>query len=222
MHHETFVAEVLRNRGSARPAEPKPAWQRFLESTGGAAFITVLLGGVFGQWITSSLQSQLRQREQSLAAYNEFLKQEHALVQQTYELIGNSMVAAEDLVIMTRPEFALDRFPGDDRKIVAQQKVELRDRFNKYDAQWRSDRVKLGLLMSYYYQGQQEVVSAWRSVQDGVSAYMDCSREWYLRKLGEPPSSAAISDECQSEQKKLREQLDVLTASMDMGRRRTR
>ena len=58
---EAFVAELLSFRNEK--AGEKPRWQRFLESTGGAALITVLLGGIFGSCITDSLQKGAKDRE---------------------------------------------------------------------------------------------------------------------------------------------------------------
>jgi anti-sigma factor RsiW len=64
LHHETFVAEVLEKR-RARDSErrPNPVWQRFLESAGGAALVTVIFGSIAAGLINSLVQEKLRERE---------------------------------------------------------------------------------------------------------------------------------------------------------------
>src|SRR5437764_6648982 len=87
LQHESFVAEILKRRAPSENNQQKPLWQRFLETTGGAAVITVLIGGIFGQIISSSIQSSLKEREfqqawlkergdQALVANKEYLEKE--------------------------------------------------------------------------------------------------------------------------------------------------
>ena len=62
LQHEAFIKEILTLRDKARGDNPKPAWQRFLETTGGAALITVLIGGIMGSIITGLIQQGSKQR----------------------------------------------------------------------------------------------------------------------------------------------------------------
>ncbi len=64
LRHEAFLAEVLRLRTKLdQKQKEKLWWQRFLESSGGTALVTVLLGGLLGQLITSSVQVKQQERE---------------------------------------------------------------------------------------------------------------------------------------------------------------
>src|ERR1044071_8086338 len=90
LHHEDFVAEVAARRGG-REGGTKPRWQRFLESSGGTAIVTTLIGGIFGAIISGIIQDGTREREfeqswlkargdQALVAYKEYLDKEQEVV----------------------------------------------------------------------------------------------------------------------------------------------
>jgi hypothetical protein len=193
LNHEGFVSDLLKKRLGASETSPpaKPSWLRFLESSGGTALITVLIGGIMGTIITSAFQNRSKEREfqrswmeargnQSLVAYGEYLKGEQANVRSAFELIGSSIAASENLVTLTESDFDLTRYQGQDREIVKLQRQKTRDDFTKKDEEWRDQRQALGFLMRYYHPNSPDVSSAWEQVQSGVSALMGCRREWYL------------------------------------------
>jgi hypothetical protein len=200
----------------------KPLWQRLIESSGGTALITVLLGGIVGQCINLSIQKGLKEREfqqqwmkargdQALASYNQYLSQENELVQKSYEIIGNCIATSDDLITLTTPHFA----PGSHEDIEAQ-RTEIRIRYNAVDSQWRTEREKLGLLMSYYHHTQPEVVKAWADVQESVTNYMKCAEDWYR---SHEQSAGDISHACEKEKKVLKARLVILTNSLEASRR---
>lgn len=198
----------------------KRGWQRFLETPGGAALITVLLGGILGQWINLSIQKSVKEREfqqgwlkargdQALEGYKEYLGQEKELIQRAYKLIGSCLSTSEDLIILTRKEFAPGSHVG-----VEEQTTALREQYNKIDMQWRSEREEIGLLMSYYHQGQQTVIVAWQEVQEAITSFMDCARHWYLVH----PQPIDDPEACRKEKESLREKLSKLSASLESAR----
>jgi len=223
LHHEEFLAEILKRRVSLEAGRPaRPRWQRFLESSGGTAVITVLLGGLLGQWINWSVQKGLKDREfqqqwmkargdQALASYNQYLNQENEIVQKIYNLIGSCISASADLIILTSPEFA----PGSHTGIEAQ-RTAIRDKYIETDSRWRSEREKLGLLMSYYHHGQPEVAKAWDEAQEAVTDYMDGARKWYMEHYMSPVD---VSRACEKEEKLLKDRLASLTKSLEASRR---
>ncbi len=223
LHHEEFVAEVLKRRASLEMAKPsRPRWQRFLESTGGTALITVLLSGLLGQWISLSIQKGAKDREfqqqwlkargdQALASYNQYLNQENENVQKIYDLIGSSISASADIIILTSPEFA----PGSHVGIEAQRDA-IRKKFIEADSRWRSEKEKLGLLMSYYHQGQPDVAKAWGDVQEAVTGYMDGARKWYMEHYLSPGD---VSGACEKEETDLERALAGLAKALEASRR---
>lgn len=221
LRHETFVAEVLKSRSLPHGGEQsKPRWQRFLETSGGTALITVLLGGFVGQVITWSIQTSLKDREfqeawmkargdQALVNYKEFMTQETEVMKSTYELIGNCISASEDLIILTSPEFAPETFTG-----ATKQRTSLREKYNTIDGRWRSEREKIGLLMGYYHPNQPKVAAAWYNVQNSVSTYMDCAQRWYLEHL----KPIQTGEACKKEQENLRNGLKEFNTNLEQAR----
>ena len=221
LHHEAFVAEVLKARASSHNSDTsKPAWQRVLESSGGTALITVVLGGLLGQLIAWSIQSGLKDREfqetwmkargdQALVSYKEYVNQEQELMKTTYELIGSCISTSEDLIILTSPEFAPDSFVG-----AAEQRTALRQKYNKVDAQWRSEKEKIGLLMGYYHPNQPNVTLAWHETQESISKYMGCAERWYLNHVKPTDTSQA----CQAEKQDVRDNLEKFNGGLDQAR----
>lgn len=209
-------------------APPKPRWLSFLESRSGTALITVVIGGLAGQLITCSIQNQMKDREfqqawlqargnQALVAYKEYLDREQQIVEQAYELIGNYISASEDLITLTKPEFDLERYSGDQRRVVAEQRTAIRQWFNTMDAKWRGEHEWLGLLMSFYHRGRQDVTTAWRELEDSVTEYADCTRRWYVEHSA-PVTPAQAEEACKAESQLLRQRLDELSASMEAAR----
>lgn len=64
---------------------------------------------------------------------------------------------------------------------MLKQRQDLQARFNTVDTEWRTNREKLALLMSFYHHSKPEVIQAWDGAQRSVSAYVDCTRAQYLR-----------------------------------------
>ena len=221
LRHEAFLAEVLKTRSESQYTEQsKPKWQRFLESSGGTALVTVILGGVLGQILAWSIQSGLKDREfqeawmkargdQALVSYKEYTAQEQELMKSTYELIGSCISASEDLIILTTPEFAQDSFEG-----AVVQRRSLRENYNKIEVRWRSDKEKIGLLMGYYHPNQSKVASAWYNTQDSVSNYMDCAQQWYLDHVKPVETTQA----CKKEEDSLRNSLKEFNKSLEQAR----
>lgn len=165
-----LVAEII--KWKARPESPSPWWHRILQSTAAAALITVLIGGIFGQYISNEIQKSQKDRENKLTAYNKLLEQGHETINRAYALIGNCIAVSDDLITMQKHEF--DHFND--------QKEGFRREFTAVDKQWRAERIQLGLLMGYYHHNDQNVTSAWQTVQETTTAFLDCANEVDAKK----------------------------------------
>lgn len=200
LRHEAFVAELLEKRkGPAGASAPHPAWQRFLESAGGAALVTVLFGSVAAGVINSLVQEKLKEREQALASYQDELKQRQDIGTRVAELVGTSMGAAEDLIFLTSEDFNPDRFAGEQRKKTIDQRTKIREVYNTTDTQWRVEREKLALLIAFHTHGQLGVTEAWLAAQQSVTAYKDCAENWYGRHPEEFVASEQARSACGAE-----------------------
>ena len=243
LHHEKFVAEIIRQRAKdENGGKQKPAWQRFMESTGGAALITVLLGGLLGQCITNQIQKGQKDREhqqavalkdrefqqawlkargdQALVAYQDYLKEEQEVVKRAYELIGNSISASDDLIAITRIDFNPYHpdYSREESKIISEQRITIKDKYIEASAKWRTEREKLGLLMSYYHKGRADVADAWRAAQESITEYMNFAKDWERAHEDATLSKGEIDAVLKDKKVALQVILANLSKSLDQGR----
>jgi hypothetical protein len=221
LDYERFISEVLRRRGlSDTRGRGKGAWRLILESAGGAALITVLVGGVLGQWLSYSIQTRQKDREfqqsvmkmlgdQALISYSDYLHQEEEIVKRAYDLIGLCITAADDLVTSTTPEFAVKTRSATEQRLAIQRK------YNVVDDQWRSERAKIDLLIMFYHRKHPEVVSQWDDVKSAVTNHMDSAHRWYQNHGNRPVN---ISDGWMAERKALGDKLGKFASSLEAAR----
>lgn len=230
LRHESFVTELLKRRVPSESNQLKPLWQRFLETTGGAAIITVLIGGVFGQIISSSIQSSLKEREfqqawlkargdQALQANKEYLEKEQEIVLQVYGLIGGCVSASEDLISLTHSKFNEDNYQGAKLKEVKKIRTKIYENYNDKDYEWRSGRERFKLLIGYYHGGHPTVVDAWDSSQDAVTRYMNCAEKWYHEHPDNTDEDSIIRTACGNEKNDMTRLLKNLNTSLERARR---
>lgn len=224
IRHEAFMAEVLRQR-SGSSQNTKPTWQRFLETSGGTALITVIIGGIFGAIISGVIQIGQKNREfqqswlkargdQALVAYKDHLDKQQDIVRRAYERIGASISAADDLMATTGREFEIAKYEGEQKERVKKFRAEVVDKFNKSDREWRNERETLGLLMNYYHPKQNTILAAWKSVSESVTAYMDCAPQWVEKH----PISDESAGACKKEKEAFSGSLDGLTKALEANR----
>jgi hypothetical protein len=219
LRYERFVAEVIKTR-KPFDDQPKPAWQRFLETTGGAALITVLIGGIFGQWITSSIQAGADDREfqqawlkargdQALLSYTEYLKQRQEVVGQMFQLVGDFVAAADDLVHLTEAEF------------TPKQRRDVQDRYNAVELRWRADSSKLGFLIRYYHPHQTGVSDTWNETRRAVTVYADCAKGYYMAetypKSATPEQQACTERVRESQRDEVDNAMNAFTDALETG-----
>ena len=216
------VVNVFRGRNKPAPEPVKPGWQRFLESTGGAALITVVIGGIAGGIITDKIQTGNKNRELALADYKEHLKQEQEIVSQAYILVGNSISSADDLIDITDPQFDPNN-PIYERDKQAQenlrsQRKAVRDSYHAAEHEWNRGQEKMGLLMGYYHPGHPEIVTTWRAVNEAVTNYSYCANQLYRLSLTEFDPDNTCASACVVKKRALRGWLDQLTIELATAR----
>ena len=206
-------------------AHEKPSWQRFLESSGGTALITVVLGGIVGSIITAMVQVGLKDREfhqawlktreeQALATYRQYSEGQLSTVTRTYEVIGRMIVASENLIALSEPAFDVSSIREADRPRVQKQRDTIRHDYNASDAEWRKNRAVLGLLLTYYHRNDPNVTRSWRGVQEAGDAFAACARKWSLDHIAPEDTRTA----CATEEKALYGALDALNAAFEGNR----
>lgn len=196
-------------------------WRWFIESNFSVALVTVLIGGMFGQYITASIQEGMKDREfqqawlktrgdQALMAHKDYLDKEHEIATRAYDLIGNCITSAQDLIDLTDTDFDLSIVSHSSQGDVRTQAIEMLDNYNKVEQQWDVESGKLSLLIDYYHPGQPDVQTTWRETKEAVSKYRGCARQWY-KDHRKPVDTTGV---CQKEKDELDKHLAALSANL--------
>lgn len=228
LHIIDFAAEVRKHIQTDQKPPEKAKWLNFLESAGGTALISVLLGGLLGQMISCSIQKSQKEREfqqswmqargnQALVAYSEYVKQEQEFVKNTFDQVGQSIAASQDLIDITTQKFDPNKFPkGVERTRVINQKAASRHAFNDANFKWRSSRDRTRLLMAFYHHGQPQVLAAWNQADSSVADLMGCAQDEYIKYL---TSGVLVTEEvaqknCETQEKSLQKAVDHLSGAL--------
>jgi hypothetical protein len=222
-----LVAEVLRRRSSSDNGKTTIlGWlSDFLKTGSGTALITVVIGGLLGAWISGRIQTGQKDREfqqswlkgrgdQALIAYKDYLDKQQDTVRRVYERIGTSISASDDLIELTRPEFAVTNYQSEQKEIMKKYRAEVRDKYNTSEREWRNERETLGLLMNYYNSKQNTVLAAWKDVSGRVTAYGFCATQWVQKH----PISNESDNPCKREKDAFSKSLEGLTKALEANR----
>lgn len=194
LHKEDFIAEVLRRRAASKPSETpaKPRWQRFLESTGGAALITVLVGGIIGGIITGLFQSWQKDREvqqallktrteQALLAYRDYLDKRQEVNKTAYEMLAASILASDNLIsAFTRSDYDPQNRTGQSRQDAVTLRAEVKKAYEDATAKWQNQAELTGLLLAQYYDNNPDVAAKWEVLKTSLNEYIKCAETCYL------------------------------------------
>ncbi len=204
---------------SALQISGKPAWQRFLESSGGTALITTILGTVGLTILNNFYQDGLKEREKARASYQELLKQEHETVLRAFDLVGRSIAVSEDLISLTSRPFDPSAFKPRHRNLLYEQGIRMRRSFNETDVQWRREKHALSLQMALYHGGQSDVMKSWNGFEKSVTKYMACAETWYndfffSKKTGKQGYLEDTGQVCKEQKQTLQDQLTQFSVSI--------
>jgi hypothetical protein len=194
-------------------SRPKPAWRVFLESVGGAALLTALVGGLVAQYITASIQRHAAKREfnnawvkargdQALTAYKEFSTEQLHLVEQVYTIVGRLDAACEALVAGANWDRSKDTTDAYVRKIAME--------FNDAEDEWVKAKPRFTMLLSYYSDPGSGVDMRWASLRKSVDAYRECVSSWYDSDQGHYPAEAI----CAQQKNSVDEELNSLGTAL--------
>src|SRR5579871_2241086 len=198
--HERFIRRVLRICGSIERHATKPKWQVFLESVGGAAFITVLVGGVIGGFLTARYQSNQSALEHERAKQQQFAALRFESSKRAFDLIFATVAAAEDVINLSSKEMAL---------APTEQRNKIRAAYNIADAKWRKQRSVIGVTMTYYSKDYSGTTTTWETVVTDVSKHFDCASKWIEQH---PFYSDGLAPGCVEERKKVDQSVAALQA----------
>lgn len=185
-----------RKRFKARAGGQQPVtlWQRFLESSGGAALITAfatLLLFHFNAGVKPAPPAPAPDKPMR-DAYGPYIIEQREFVFGTVGLIGRCLSAADGLIALTDPVFDPSRYEGG----LKGQRDEMRNGFNECAKEWNDREDELKFKMNYYHGAQPGVVEAWGGVQKATTEVMDCAQRWYVTHDAAPVETRGV---CQAE-----------------------
>jgi hypothetical protein len=188
-----FAAAALRRSAIAKLAEkPKSRWQQFLESTGGAAFITVLIGGTLGGFITYKFQMWQKDRdtqqailktrtEQALLSYKEYLDKRQEVNKTAYEMLAVCISTSDNLInAFTRSDFDPEGRSGKSLEKALNVREDARNAYVDATDKWQNQAQLTSLLLAQYHDSNPDVVTKWEAVRISVDAYLQCAESCFL------------------------------------------
>lgn len=196
LRNERFISEVIKVRKAGSSEDSKPIWLQVLESNSVAALITVILGGIVGQIIITSVQDYSKRSEQTLAETKHYLERQREVVQIGSELVERCVFDSQTLISLTKPEFQLSRFLPNDQQSVRKQREELLAKHNRLIEEWRIGKNKIGAEISYYDSDQRILQAAWRENEQSVEKLLECAQATYNDYSKDPTATEGKSDLC--------------------------
>lgn len=184
----------------------------FLQTAGGAALITVILGGIVGGILNGQIQQDLSRREhrQALQAARldtqllmdrNFLEAQTTATQQLLSSIGEYVSRIQSRAVTKGPEFkaGVNTTSEQKEKLDAQRDAALQA-YNSALEAWVAKVHSSEFILRHYYDNDQDVISAWQKVLDKVDAYSEFASnlktERFTRDCWKPPEdqvTAAVS-----------------------------
>jgi len=223
LHRADLIAEIYRRRDADRPQEESERkLLRFLQSTGGTAVITILLGSLLAPLVISHIQVRNARDDQALDEYRQYLKLQQESVKETYALVGRITYGSQDLITLTKPSFDLQRVEGNDKEELAKQEREMIKNYNNTIQEWRVKENIQGVLISYYFYGHSEVSESWASVRNTVNDFIKCAQQIREKFINSPQSLTTTErEECEKKKDPIQASLEDLSRSISTSRRFT-
>ena len=177
----------------------------FLGSAGGAALVTVVVGGLAGQLISCDIQNRLKAREfndawlkargdQALLARREFLDSRRNAFEQLMITAGTMANASGELIYVGSPQLSLGKLTGVDRRRQRDAQAALATAYRAAEDKWAPARTKFNYQVAYYCDGKQDLVPKWSDAERAVDDLRRCAEivydKWYMsgrpRQRGQP------------------------------------
>jgi hypothetical protein len=219
INNEMLIAKVLEIRNppeSSPPVPVKAGWQKFLESSGGTALITVVIGGIMGGLITATFQFYAKQREMELAAYQQKLEKRQETMKSAYDLIGLSSAPADNLI-----RYKL--MPGNDTTLYTDKEKKaakerewagILEKLEDAQQKWSAEEKKAILSLSHYYSNNTEVKNAWKELNKTLPAYFVCAKRC-------ASNSTEVCKSCDQQRKALGENIEFLGCTVEKASKDT-
>lgn len=198
IHRDVLIASaVVKGMIDHSAPAPKPSWLEFVNSSAVTTLITVILGGIAGQILISNFQEHQKLHEMAQQEFGQYIQKRQGVMQNALDAVGGARVDAETLIQLAQPRND-PRYTPDavERKRGSVLRQKYLDDHMELLKKWDVDRGQLALLLNYYYDGNQDIQSAWEKTTDTATDLLNCSQSVYLNSLsGQAPPEAPCKHE---------------------------
>jgi rubrerythrin len=160
-----------------RPEDTKSLLISLLATPGGAALVTVILGGILGTLLNSCIQAGLKDREMeqarqksrgdlALIEYKDYLERRQEAIKSVFETVGKC--AAVSLALISRTELDPKDYRTSQDKWL-QENSDAEDKLLAAQKEWRTKQDSLGLQVSYYYENDVDLMNSWNEVKASLT-----------------------------------------------------
>jgi len=182
--------------------DDKPKWRIFIESSGGAALITVILGGIIGGLLTAAYQARQVDLQRIRSTEQQIAQLRLEAVRKAFDLIFATVGSAEDLI-----ELSSENLKGAPKA----QRNDIRKAYNTADSNWRKGRAAVGLPLPYYARDFRATTTAWAKASKSVTDYSDCAGRWVV---AHPFYTEGLGAACVEERKRVDDSVSALQAQV--------
>lgn len=216
LRRDLLIEKVGRLYSATHSAQKKSWWAEFVNSTMATTLITVVVGGILGQWLLSSFQHRQQRNDLAQDQYRQYIQRQQDVIQQALDLVGTADFDAETLLNLSRPESDPANASGaDERKRVADQRAALLQSHTEALKKWNVGRRQMFLLLGYYNYGRPEVTTAWDGTEKATTGLLNCAQLTFQAHLARQPQS---TEPCKNERAALDNSLIQLSNAFEQSR----
>src|SRR5712671_6553976 len=143
---------------------PSSTLKDILNSSVLVALITVVLGGIGGNYILHEYQESSAEKQKELDDHKELVKRQEEVAINAFQLLGDAQYFAVALnkVAASPPLFALQ---PTQREMQEKNNLSIWSRSMDFLERWEKEKTSTGMRLSYFYEGDR-VRTAWTDVKD--------------------------------------------------------
>jgi hypothetical protein len=199
--YEKFIGAVLELR--KEKSAPVPMLLRVLQSAGGVALITIVLGGLFGEWVIKGIQRRAADQQQETDRMR-------ALARVRLDTLEAMLTQVS--AVVTAAGGRISALGSPDAKATARAKD-----FNAARSSWQTAVPLVDFRIRYYFSDGPAAVTAWEKVAKAVNAFADCAADPATACQGCAKESKALGDGLDAFAEAARREVPV--QSLGMGTR---
>ncbi len=197
----------------------KTRLEMWLNSSVMTALVGVIGTALLGAWVSGIIQQRNKDNELDRRAQEMRLDSQNVAVGKVLERAGGFLSATDDLLVTVNNAYAEAGRADAEAEALRKWKMQLRERRDTAESDWRRDKRSLGFTLQYLFDGDRGIADAWRGVLAAEDGFEGCTNKWYTQNaaLGTNLTPNGI---CQSERAKFEQAVESFTAAVGAARSR--